>query len=192
VKILDYAGNAHYISSDGIHEDTIAPTIHGLLIKEDDTLTSKSLASSFMTDEMGTYYYAVVKAGQKVPTAEELKSLTLADAKVGSGKITSAMCNKEVCISVDGLEAATLYVVYLVVEDATICYKNGTPAPNTSEVACSNPVSTHEKDDVDTGDHTDFTPWIVLLVIGMLCILVGIAWKKGWIRAICTKNEGKR
>ena len=183
VKAIDNAGNVHYISSEGIHEDTVAPIISNLLIKEDDTLTSNSLEFTFVSNEVGTYYYAVVKAGQTPPTAEEVKTLNFEGAKIGSGNITPEMLNKEISIAVNGLDASTLYVVYLVVEDATISFLEGTSAANISEVINSDPVSTKAVPKIPTADTTNPVSWIVLLVTGMLMVLLGLV--------ICKKNGRK-
>lgn len=214
VKVIDNAGNVHYISSEGIHEDTVAPIISDLMIKEDDTLTSNSLEFSFTSNEIGTYYYAVVKAGQTQPTMEELKAVNLTDAKTGSGKISSEMLDKEINIAVNGLDPSTLYVVYLVVEDTTISFMDGSSVANVSEIASSNPVSTKvviddtedapgtediigtgdettKSDENKTGDQTNIAMWFLLFIFGILCVAGGFIWRKKIFSAICTKKDGK-
>ena len=142
VKLTDMAGNESCLSSDGIHADTKAPVLSGMAINEDATRTDSSLTFTFISDEAGTYYYAVLKADQPAPDAAALKAQNVADAKMGSGNITAQTSGQPITLAVNGLEENTLYVAYVVVEDTVVMLSDGSAAPNTSAVAASAPVST--------------------------------------------------
>ena len=174
VRITDKAGNVGYISSEGIHADTIAPVVSDVFIKTDAGLTSSSLAFSFTSSEAGTYYYAVMKASETAPDAASIKAGTVANAVMGSGTISPAMSGKAVVVGVSGLQANTMYVVYVVVEDNVINLSDGTVAANVSEVASSEPVSTKRPTapvEVPKGETavspktTDAMPVFVLLIL---------------------------
>ena len=142
VKITDKAGNVSYISSEGICVDTVAPVVSNVKIKEDSSLTASSLKFSFVSSEIGNYYYAVMKASEDVTDAETIKAGNILGAVTGSGSINDKNVNKEMTVSVSGLEKNTLYVAYVVVEDRVLNLSDGSEAVNTSEVVASGTVST--------------------------------------------------
>lgn len=175
VKVIDKAGNTSYICSEGIFADTVAPIVSDILIKDDNSLTHASLEFTFNSNEMGTYYYAVVPAGNPAVTEEELLALDSEGIKMGTGNITSEMIDEQINIAVDGLEAKTLYVVYVMVADTTVHFDDKTPAPNMSEIVCSNPVSTKETaPSTQVGDWTEESSNFVGYLVGAVA-LTGIA-----------------
>ena len=144
VRITDKAGNASYISSEGIYVDTVAPIVSGVAIKTDRGLTASTLEFGFVSNEPGTYYYAVMRANEQAPDAASLKSGTVANAVTGSGNLNADKVGQEVSVSVAGLQASTRYVVYVVAEDTVINLSDGSAASNISDVKVSAPVSTKQ------------------------------------------------
>lgn len=155
VRMVDKAGNMGYISSEGIHADTVAPEVGNVVIKTDESLTSNSLAFSFISNEAGNYYYAVVKASDTAPNAADIKAGTVENAVAGSGTITSEMSGKEVTVQVSGLQENTFYVVYVVVEDSVINLSDGKTTSNISTVAVSAPASTLDSEDENQDEPGD-------------------------------------
>ena len=134
VRITDMAGNVSYISSDGIHVDTLAPEVAITITGT----TSSSVNFTITSSEAGTYYYVVLKATDEVPTAEQVK-------QGHSGTIPA----EGAALSAGGLEKNVAYVIYAVAEDEVFKLSTGEAAPNTSAVAFSDPVTT---DRVNLGD----------------------------------------
>ena len=127
VRITDTAGNAGYLSTDGIHVDTIAPEV-GIEITG---FTSNSLRFTITSSEDGTYRYLVRKSSEPVPTVQELKAAS-------SGSIRAGECAE---LSVSGLSPTVTYVVYALAEDTVVMLSSGEAAPNTSPVTASAPVT---------------------------------------------------
>ena len=76
--ITGKAGNISYISSEGIYVDTVAPEVSGVEIKTDGSLTGNALTFGFVSNEPGTYYYAVMPASAQAPDAASIKSHLIA------------------------------------------------------------------------------------------------------------------
>ena len=127
VRITDTAGNVSYLGTDGIHVDTVAPEV-GIVITG---ATSNSLSFTVTSSEAGSYFYLVRKASEPAPTVEELKA--------AAGGSFSAGQTAELTVS--GLSPAVTYVVYALAEDTVVMLSTGEAAPNTSEVAASEPVT---------------------------------------------------
>ncbi len=151
-KLTDNAGNVSYISSDGIHVDTVAPEASVDIDKT--STTSESLSFIFSSTEAGKYYYAVLDAATAAPNAADVMSQQVMGAVMGSGNIPADMAGKPITLSVNGLNPNTMYVVYLVTEDATVSFRDGTPAANVSALAASTAVSTKLAEYIFTGDAT--------------------------------------
>ena len=134
VRITDMAGNVSYISSDGIHVDTLAPEVAVTITGT----TSSSVSFTITSSEAGTYYYTVLKATDEIPTAEQVK--------LGH---SGTAAPEGVALTAGGLEKNVAYVIYAVAEDEVFKLSTGESAPNTSAVAFSNPVTT---DRVNLGD----------------------------------------
>ena len=178
VRLTDKAGNVSYISSEGIIVDTTIPSIITLSINEDSGLATDALEFVFVSDKAGTFYYAVMKAGEKAPDVNAMIAGDIEGAITGSGVISSDMVGEEVSIAVNGLEANTLYVVYVVVKDNVISLGDGSDAMNISEVACSQPASTKATDvSEDTEvvvDDKDTNSAFVIGIIGAILAVMGI------------------
>lgn len=142
VRIMDKAGNVSYISSEGIYVDTEEPEVSDVAIRTDKGLTASALEFSFASNEPGNYYYAVMRANEPAPDAASIKAGTVANAVMGSGNLNADMIGKAVTVGVVGLQANTMYVVYVVAEDTVINLSDGSAAPNISKVKASTPVST--------------------------------------------------
>ena len=180
VRMTDKAGNAGYISSEGIIVDTVAPVVSNVYIKADAGLTSSTLEFAFTSNEPGTYYYAVMKASETAPDAASIKAGTVANAVMGTGIINSQSRSIETSIRVGGLQANTLYVAYVVVEDNVINLSDGCAAPNLSSVACSTPVSTKLPTppmEVPKGETANspktmdgMTMFLLVLLLGSVCV----------------------
>ncbi len=152
VKLTDNAGNVSYISSDGIHADTIAP--EAAVVINADTATSSSLSFTFSSTEAGKYYYAVLDATATAPDAAAVMTQQVIGAVMGSGNIPADMAGQPITLTVSSLNPNTVYVVYLVTEDATISFRDGTPAGNISALAVSAAASTKLAEYVIAGDAT--------------------------------------
>ncbi len=175
VRLTDRAGNVSYICSDGIVVDTTAPTISNVYIKEDTNLAADSLEFSFVSSEAGTFYYAVVKAGEKAPDANSIMEGKVENARMGSGIIPPDMVGKEISIAVTGLEEDTLYVVYVVIEDNVIKLGDGSSSANVSEVVSSTPVSTkapENLDDTEVPDNEANTGTKVAIAVAILALVI--------------------
>ena len=138
VRILDMAGNVSYISTDGIHVDTLAPTVS--VAVDAASVTDSGFSFSIASSEAGRYYYAVMKAADEAPTLEALLTQKISGAIVGTGNLEQA--GQSVVISVTGLETNTAYTVYVVAEDTVVMLSDGSAAPNVSDVVSSEPVVT--------------------------------------------------
>lgn len=138
-RITDMAGNITYLSSDGLHVDTLAPTA-GVVVKM--SVTESEITFAVTSNEVGTYYYAVLEAIAEAPDAQALKSQNLVCAGKGSGNVNTSQVGTEITHTVSGLEANTAYVVYVVAEDALFTLDGADAAPNLSEVAASDIVRT--------------------------------------------------
>lgn len=179
VRMTDKAGNLGYISSEGIIADTIAPVVSNVYIKRDTGLTSGSLEFAFTSSEPGTFYYAVMKASEAAPDAAAIKAGTVANAVMGTGNISPTLSGKEISVGVAGLQANTLYVAYVVVEDNVVNLGDGSAAPNLSDVASSTPVSTKlptppvevPKGETETSPKTmdGMSVMILVLLLGAVC-----------------------
>ncbi len=138
VRIKDMAGNISYICTDGIHVDTLAPEV--TVTVDPGSVSASGFQLSITSGEAGKYCYAVLGAAEAVPTQEELLSLNIPGAVMGSGNIEKA--GQPVAVTVSGLEANTPYMVYAVAEDAVILLSGGAAAPNVSGVVSSELVVT--------------------------------------------------
>ena len=140
VRITDMAGNVSYISSNGIHVDTLAPVVS--IAVDASSVTASGFSFTITSNEVGKYYYAVIKATAPVPTAQELLTGTVSGAVVGSGSIPAEQTGQPIALTVSGLEANTAYTVYAVAEDAVVLLSDGSAAPNVSSVASGDLVVT--------------------------------------------------
>lgn len=152
VRIRDMAGNVSYISTDGIHVDTLAPVVSAAV--DAASVTDSGFSLSITSGEAGKYYYAVMKASDEAPTREALLAQNIPGAIVGTGNLTA---EQPIVIPVAGLEANTAYMVYAVAEDTVVMLSDGSAAPNVSDVVSALVLTdAHECPsapyvDVDTG-----------------------------------------
>ena len=131
VRITDKAGNVSYLSSDGLHIDTLAPQI---TVKVDQTsLSNSGFSFTITSNEAGKYYYAVVTADSEVPTQDDLLAQNVENAIVGFGMIQANQVGLPIRIDVSGLESETAYMIYVMAED-TVVMLDGSAAANMSEI----------------------------------------------------------
>ena len=140
VRFTDMAGNVSYISTDGIHVDTLAPVVS--ISVDASSVTDSGFSFTITSNEVGKYDYAVVKATEPMPTAEDLLTGNVPGGIVGSGNISAGQVGQPIALTVSGLEANTAYTVYAVAEDTVIRLSDGSAAPNVSGVASGDPVVT--------------------------------------------------
>ncbi len=126
VRITDMAGNVRYLSTDGIHVDTVAPEVSVDITGT----TSTTVTFTVTASEAGTYYYAIRKAVDPAPTVQELKSGT-------SGTVSPEKAGKAIELTAGSLEQSAAYVIYAIAEDSVVMLSTGEAAPNTSAVALS-------------------------------------------------------
>ena len=162
--------------------DTVAPSVTNVRIKTDESLTANAFEFVFTSNEAGKYYYAVMKSSANAPDAETVKASNILGAVTGSGNINPEMSGKEVSIKVNGLDAETSYVVYVVAEDNVIALADGATGSNLSEVIGSEPVSTKnvaeevpETEIEDTLSPENGTYLPIWLLIALL-VMVGVAF----------------
>ena len=128
-KLTDNAGNASYISSNGMIVDTSAPKVTDVAFKTDDaTLKDTQADFSFKVDEESSYYYVVIKADHSEPSAAsvivtaggtEAGGSAIADAVAAGKGNVSALVNGSAVVShtVTGLLPNRSYKVYVVAQD---------------------------------------------------------------------------
>lgn len=139
VKITDKAGNAGYLSSDGIILDTTAPTISDIQIVAGADWTDTQFKFQFTVNEEGTYYYQVLPATETPPDAAAVMAAAIAAKEgenAGTGK-TGALTDGRVTTTgtATGLRANTEYKIYVVAQDNVYNISTDAADPNTSEVA---------------------------------------------------------
>lgn len=140
VRITDMAGNVSYLSSEGIHVDTLAPEISVAIRNE--SVTNTGFAMTITSGEAGTYYYAVLRADAAAPSVEELLTQNIPGAILGSGNLTAEQAGAPIEVTISGLERNTAYIVYAVAEDSVVMLRDGTAVPNVSAVVSSELVLT--------------------------------------------------
>ena len=129
VRITDKAGNAAYLSSEGLYVDTMAP-----VVRVDITETTSSAVTFRITSsEPGSYYYVLLPADAFAPSALEVKAGT-------AGVVTTA--GEPIELTIDGLKQNMPYVIYAVAEDQVFMLSDGSAAPNLSDVAASGTFAT--------------------------------------------------
>ena len=138
VRITDQAGNVSYLSTDGIHVDTLAPQVAVEII----STTTSGLTFQITSNEAGKYYYAVQKASATAPSAEQVMAQNVTDAAVGTGNISAEQAGQPITLSVSDLKIDTAYVVYVVAEDSVVQLSDGSAAANASGLIASEPVKT--------------------------------------------------
>ncbi len=145
VKITDKAGNAGYLSSDGIILDTTAPTISDIQAVEGADWTDTQIRFKFTVNEEGTYYYVVLPAAEKAPDAETVIAAAQAGGSAGTGA-TGALTDGSVTIerTATGLKADTEYKVYVVAQDQVYNMDTDANDPNTSEVTAGAVIKTRK------------------------------------------------
>ncbi len=149
-KIIDIAGNIKYISSEGILIDDIAPEVTEVSILDDETLKDTQADIRFNVNEIGTYYYALVKADAEAPEYDALKNQNIAGAIVGRGNITEETVGEPITLTVVGLEPGTAYKLYVAAEDNTIDLSTHEAVGNESLVVSGSVVMTKQSKPVVT------------------------------------------
>lgn len=134
-RITDTAGNVTYLSTDGIHVDTIAPQVSIAVTG----ITANSVTFTITSSEAGRYFYTVRKATEEAPTAEQLKNCT-------GGVISPDKAGMPIELTVDNLSRNTVYIIYAVAEDSVVILSTGEAAPNTGSIAISDPITTDRVD----------------------------------------------
>ena len=141
-RLTDNAGNQRYISSEGILIDDIVPEITNAAIKEGVSLKDTQADITFVLNEAGTYYYAVLPEDSEAPDFDELKAQKISGAVMGSGYVNADTAGQPVTLTVTGLSAGTSYKLYVAAEDRAVELGTNKPAGNRSEVTASEAVTT--------------------------------------------------
>ena len=158
-RIRDMAGNVSYICTDGIHLDTLAPEVS--VAVEAATVTDSGFSITITSSEAGKYYYAVLKAEDAAPTQEQLLAQNIPGAILGSGNLTAEQAGQPIEIQITGLDASTAYMVYAVAEDTVIRLRDGSAAPNVSDVVHTPElIVTDRKEDCDGTDDCPSLPYV--------------------------------
>ncbi|MGN0154497.1 MAG: leucine-rich repeat protein [Lachnospiraceae bacterium] len=138
-KLTDINNNVTYISTVGIYNDTVAPSVSDVTLSASSGNAATSLAAAFAVGEKCTYYYTVYPASASAPDAATVKSRGTGNTLGGTGTLSAASSVSGKIIS--NLEPNTAYKLYVVAEDS-LTTLTGTSSGNLSEVLSSDAFST--------------------------------------------------
>lgn len=167
VRITDQAGNVSYLSTDGIHVDTLAPQVAVKII----STTTSGLTFQITSNEAGKYYYAVQKASATAPSAEQVMAQNVTDAAVGTGNISAEQVGQPITLSVSDLKIDTAYVVYVVVEDSVVQLSDGSAAANASGLITITAVIA-DPSVPKTGDNNQVMLWASIVLLSLCAVVV--------------------
>lgn len=147
IRLKDTAGNIRYINTDGIIADTTAPVLSEVKILDDDSLGSLKADISFVVNEAGICYYALVPEGIDTPSADDVIAGNITGAVCGKIEVSDEMLaerssGKAITCTVEGLKRNTVYYLFMVAEDNALSIDTGERKANVSEIAASESVRT--------------------------------------------------